>query len=326
MSRFYEALTEASRQREQPNDPGKSSPAKPFSPHEFDLPTVPPLPPGAAFGEVDPAEDAFAAGPAAAPPQGDRAVLEPAGTRTSGQTTQAAEFGVVAKMTLDPRARILPQVIDPAIVEHYGMLRTKILQLQPGRPFRTILVASPSPRDGKTVTVLNLAFSFAMLPSFKVLIVDGDMRKGSLAKWMGVDDRLGLSNLLDGSAKLEDVVLASDDQPLCVVPRGTSQASAAELLNSPELGSHFRRMGEHFDLVLVDSPPATLVSDARLLAGGCDAVLLVARAFGTTRKALEAAAHELHQFRLLGAVLNGGSRPLASGAKGYYYRGEVPTR
>jgi Mrp family chromosome partitioning ATPase len=78
-------------------------------------------------------------------------------------------------------------------------------------------------------------------------------------------------------------------------------------------------MTEEFDLVLVDSPPVNLITDAQLLAGKCDAVLLIARAFSTTRTALEQAARELNAFRIIGTVLNGGTRPnLYRRYSGYY--------
>ena len=73
------------------------------------------------------------------------------------------------------------------MVERYRMLRTKILQEREKKFFRSLVVTSASPQEGKTVTVLNLALSFAALPSFRVLVIDGDMRKGSLGDWLGID-------------------------------------------------------------------------------------------------------------------------------------------
>ena len=83
--------------------------------------------------------------------------------------------------------------------------------------------------------------------------------------------------------------------------------------------SQFRRISEQFDLVLVDSAPVNLIADAQLLAGCCDAVLLVARAFSTTRKSLEQAVQDLSPFRIIGTVLNGGPRTqVYRRYKGYY--------
>ena len=125
-------------------------------------------------------------------------------------------------------------------------------------------MTSPSPKEGKTVTALNLGFCFAMLPSFKILVVDGDLRRGSLGNWLGMDNTAGLSNLIDGSAKLEDVVWKSDENSMNFILRGNSTVPPGELLQSSHLQGHLRRMTELFDLVLVDSPPVNLITDVQL--------------------------------------------------------------
>ena len=224
-----------------------------------------------------------------------------------------SSLGVPAKIVLNERARLIPHAVDPVVVEYYRKLRTKILQQQEEKAFRSLVVTSAAPQEGKTVTVLNLGLSFAMLPSLKVLVVDGDMRQGSLGAWLGVDNQQpGLSNLIDGSARLEEVVLQSDEIPMHCIVRGNSQIPD---LHSSQLNSHFQRMTEQFDLVLVDSPPVNLITDVQLLAASCDAVLLVARAFATSRKAFEKAVQDLLPFRVIGTVLNAGS---AQGSSGYY--------
>jgi capsular exopolysaccharide synthesis family protein len=224
-------------------------------------------------------------------------------------------------VVLDEKARLIPHTVDPSVVEHYRRLRTKILQQQSNEHFRILMVTSPGPQEGKTVTVVNLGISFALLPSFKVLMVDGDLRRGSLGSWLGIEeDTPGLSNLVDGSATLEDVVLRCDDTPFAFVVRGNSKASPAELLNSPQLPGHFRAMAKHFDLVLVDSPPVNLLTDTQLLATGCDAILLIARAFATTNKALKNAIQDLAPFNVIGTVLNGGPKSrLGWRNRAYYY-------
>jgi capsular exopolysaccharide synthesis family protein len=309
MSRFYQALKEASRLPERPNEPVADRLEASLRSSTIELPPV--VESREARTPSEPAPDLDGKSAAISLEQELFNVTAP---------IENGHLGTVAKFALDQRARVLPQTIDASIVEYYRSLRTKILQQQTAKLFRSLLIASPNPQDGKTVTVLNLGFSFAMLPSYKVLVVDGDLRKGSLGKWLGVEEsRPGFRDLLAGSAKLEDVVLRSDDNPLHFIVRGNADLPAAELLNSPELSSHFRRMAEHFDLILVDSPPVNLMTDAQLLASRCDAVLLVARAFATTRKAFEKAVQDLQAFRVIGAVLNGGTR--TQGGKYYSYYG-----
>jgi Mrp family chromosome partitioning ATPase len=140
-------------------------------------------------------------------------------------STLHAETGIV----FDPNARL---ILDSAVVEHYGRLRTKILQ------------------QHAVKMVLN---SFAMLPNSRVLVIDSDLRRGSIGKWLGVHNNPRLSHLLEGAAKLEDEVIKCANFSMQVVTRGYSQVSPTELLHSPKLNAAFRRMTEHFDLVLVDS-------------------------------------------------------------------------
>ena len=225
--------------------------------------------------------------------------------------------GISQKTALDQRARLIPHIVDSSVVERYRMLRVKIMQERERAPFRTLVIASPSPQEGKTVTVLNLALSFATLPGFRVLVVDGDMRRGTLGHWLGVDDnRSGFSNLVDGTAALEDVVLESPDLPMHFILRGNSKAHDLE---SSHYAAPFQKMAELYDLVLVDSPPVNVITDAQLLAANCDAVLLVARAFSSTRKALALAVQNLQPFRLIGTILNAGEAQGSYRYRGYYY-------
>lgn len=234
---------------------------------------------------------------------------------------EAPRNGAVAAVHASPdrRARILPHAADSAVVEHYRRLRTKLLQEKEARPFRLLMIGSPNPQEGKSVTAINLALSFAMLPSYKVLIVDGDLRKGSLGRWLAVEGLPGLSDLIEGTATMREVVQKCSEFPVHFVLAGNSKVPAAELLNSPNLKDSFRQMADEFDLVLVDSPPLDLVTDGQLLAACCDATLLVARAFSTTRKAFEKATQDLQQVRIVGTVLNGGTSVQHYRRYGHYY-------
>jgi non-specific protein-tyrosine kinase len=294
MSRFYRALQEASRTVP---DLAEKLAAQEFKNGEAEASTAPVL---------DYAEAGETIKPAAALTDEIRAESEERVEALPAAVSRNGSLGIPARVLLDQAAPLIPHAVDGAIAEYYGRLRAKIIQEQERKPFRSLVVTSPAPEDGKTVTALNLALSLGMLPSYRVLLVDGDVRKGSLGKSLGLGDQPGLSDLIEGSAELEDVVLKCDEIPVHFMVRGTSQTPPAELLYSPRLIPQLRKMAEHFSMVLVDSPPVNLVADAQLLAAGCDAVLLVARAFATTRKGLEKAVQELSSFRVIGTVLNRG--------------------
>lgn len=245
-------------------------------------------------------------------------VLEglPAAPDLDGETRPSPFEGTQATIRVDKRARLIPNATDPVVVERYRMLRTKILQERADKFFRSLVITSASPQEGKTVTVLNLALSFAALPSFKVLVVDGDMRRGTLGEWLGIDkDRPGLSNLIEGSAELEQVLLKSEELSMHVIPRGNAQVSD---LQPSHLSVHLRPLAEQFDLVLVDSPPVNVITDVQIIAASCDAILLVARAFSTSAKGIEEAVDKLQSFRLIGTVLNAGTPRRSRGYQGYY--------
>jgi capsular exopolysaccharide synthesis family protein len=208
---------------------------------------------------------------------------------------------------MDPGARVWSHAIDHAVLEHYGLLRTQILQKHKEQPFKRLLVTSPGPEQGKTVTVLNLALLFAKLPSFKVLVIEGDLRRGTLQRTLGLDSQPGLCNLLEGTVKAKDVILKSDATPVDFVLRGYSAASPAELLHSSSFGAHLNTLSEPYDLVFIDSAPVNMVEDTQVLADYADAILLVARPFLTSCKELAKASQSLKRHRIIGAVFNGAS-------------------
>jgi capsular exopolysaccharide synthesis family protein len=328
MSRFYDALREASR------NPAVPPPADEWVPEPNQA--EPASEPAALFDRLSatPAPQAApepirqrntAAMPTAVPtPVPEPSVtpedlLDLAFQRPNRPATTEETPGNKTPIVFDAQARLLPHSNDSIVLEHYRRLRTKILQQHEIKPFRTVVVVSAVPQEGKTVTTINLGLSFAMLPAFKVLVIDGDLRRGTIAKWLNVPPkRAGFSDLIEGTADIEDVILSTDQTPARFMVAGNSTISPAELLHSPRLGSILRRLGEHFDLILIDSAPLSLVADAQTLAAQCDAVILATRAFQTSTKSLEHVAKELDGFRIIGAVLNGGT-PVKRYRYGGYY-------
>jgi capsular exopolysaccharide synthesis family protein len=306
MSRFYDALKQASRMRREADPVPAEALWQPFGLESVSITHAP-----EAVEEPAPSSQATAGRSAW--------TISEEQPLPGTACERVADFGTEAKIHLDQKARLIPNVADQAIVEYYRRLRTKLIQQHSVKAFRSLVITSANPQEGKTVTTLNLALSFAMLPSFRVLVVDGDLRRGTLGKWLGVNESPGLSNLLEGTASLSDVVLRCEEIPIHFIVNGTSATPAAELLHSREIARHFRNMTEQFDLVLVDSPPVNLITDTQLLASQCDAVLVIARAFRTRCKAFEKMVQDLSTFRILGTVLNGGTRAHSYRRYGGYY-------
>jgi len=312
MSRFYEALREAGRASEfvSGSDAPTASPeaAQQGATAESGVAAAQGHPQNSA--NLKPGLAGTAAAPSGMPSDGLN------GTNPAPPLSVARNQEPPAKFP--PSARVLPNATKGVVLEQYRKLRTKILQQNQIRPFRTLAITSPGPREGKTVTALNLALSFGMLPDYKVLVVDADVRKGSIGTYLGVGDGPGFSNVIEGTARLEDVILQFAEGPIHVLPRGNSSVPA-ELLFSSQIDGHFRRMGHLYDLVIVDTPPVNLIADSQIIVSKCDAALLVARAFSTMRKDLEKAALELSGTHVIGATLNCGTRAQVYRSYGGYY-------
>jgi capsular exopolysaccharide synthesis family protein len=234
-------------------------------------------------------------------------------------TNKKGDLEAPVHVAFSGKARVLTNVLDPSVVEKYRLLRTKLLQQQQERMFRSLLVTSPGPREGKTVTTLNLALTFGLLPGCKVLVVDGDLRRGSLQDLLRVGPRPGLSDMIAGSTNLDEAIVKLGEVPVSFVLRGSLRLSPGELLHSARLPNLMHELTDVFDLVLVDSPPVNLFADAQLLASCCDRVLLVARAFSTSCKALEEASRALTPNQLIGTILNGGTKLSHNYGYGEYY-------
>jgi succinoglycan biosynthesis transport protein ExoP len=191
------------------------------------------------------------------------------------------------------------------IAEAYRALRTSILLSSPGGPPKSIVVTSPMPQDGKTMTSINTAIVLAQQGK-KVLLVDADLRRPSVHRAFGFRQGPGLSNVLSGGADAGTATFITRQQNLFVMPAGAMPPQPSELLSSTILQELLSQWREEYDHVVIDSPPVLSVTDAVLLSVQADAVLLVVRANQTTTGAvLRARDLLLHvNCNILGVVLN----------------------
>jgi capsular exopolysaccharide synthesis family protein len=187
--------------------------------------------------------------------------------------------------------------------EAYRGIRTNIEAEKLQQPFRSILVTSPGPAEGKSTTLLNLAHAFQDFGR-RVLIIDGDLRRPSIHRALGIQARRGISNLIAGTATFDEV---SHRLPsgLTVVPAHPTDDSSS-LLGLDRLSHSIRNVAEQFDIILIDSPPVLAVSDSLVMAAGLDSVLLVVRGRKTSRRDLRKAKRALDRTRarIVGVILN----------------------
>ncbi len=253
------------------------------------------------------------------------------------QRLRLPALGVLPKFTLDGANRgeahslatttegvgpATPAIVtSPAALEAFRSLRTSILLSAPPVP-KSILITSALPGEGKTTVTVNLGVTLASLGS-KVVIVDCDMRRPSCHRSTGVENRPGFVQSLTGRLEgLASILPVPNVENLSVIPCGPIPPNPAEILSSPMAAALLRQLRDHFDYVLVDSPPLLSVADSRILATLTDAVALVVRAYSTPYEAVRRARALLQATgaRILGIALNHVDVWRDSYAGGYYYR------
>jgi capsular exopolysaccharide synthesis family protein len=179
-------------------------------------------------------------------------------------------------------------------------------------------VTSPSPSVGKTTLVANLGVVMAQAGD-RVVLVDADLRRSMLHKSFDLPNREGLSNaLLEDEPALDGWLRETEIENLRVLTSGPLPPNPSELLGSRRMRRLVGKLKDEADVILFDSPPNLLVTDASVLAVQADAVVLVAEAGRTRRAVIQQAAEQLKQLgiNIVGVVLNGVRVPRS---KNYYY-------
>ena len=231
-------------------------------------------------------------------------------------------------MTIDKEEKLLildEETMRSPFAEAYRALRANISFSSIDEQVRTVAVTSAAPGEGKTTTAINLAIIMAQAYP-RVLLVDADFRRPSVHQMLGAwpatpnSARVGLSNVIVGSAKLDDVVLETQFEHLGLVSAGAIPPNPNELLGSRRMASVMKELTEMADVVLIDTPPCLLYSDAFVISHLVDGVLYVLRAGGQNKAAQRRVQRQLQQSkaRLLGVVFNGVDVQDGSSAYDYY--------
>jgi capsular exopolysaccharide synthesis family protein len=191
------------------------------------------------------------------------------------------------------------------VAEAYRTLRTALYFGVRDGNIKTLVVTSPTSGEGKSTLVSNLGISMAHAGR-RTLIVDADFRRPVQHTIFATARQTGLSNVLNGTATLEEAIIPTDIHGLDLLPCGSVPARPSEMLNSERFATILATLGRHYDYVLLDSPPVTSVSDARILGAMCDATILVIRAGKSTRGNSVQARDSLLSVgaKLLGLVVN----------------------
>jgi capsular exopolysaccharide synthesis family protein len=190
--------------------------------------------------------------------------------------------------------------------ESYRTIRTALLFFQAENPPRVVLLTSPSPGEGKTLTTLNLAIALAQ-DGNRVLVIDADLRKGCCHSRLGLQNRFGLSDVLTRNPSLDGIIQKTSVDGLSLISRGSSHTNPSDLLRSNRMRAMLAQLRQTYDFILLDTPPVIAVSDAAVLSSICDGILLVLHGQKTTTPSAHLALERLQVVRapVLGVILNG---------------------
>lgn len=219
-------------------------------------------------------------------------------------------LGTVQIFEPQPGKTLVPALAfpdDPNSVfsESIRTVRTGVLLSAIDDPHRVVMITSTLPGEGKTTIATNLAFALGQMK--KVLLIDGDLRRPSLAGAIGgMEDMRGLVDYLAAEAPLKDCIHQTGNPNVFVLPAGKRFNSPLELLSSQRFGETIAKVKELFDVVVIDCPPLKPVSDSLVISRYASAVLYVVKADSTAHQLVNAAIKRLHDIEapLLGIVLN----------------------
>lgn len=211
---------------------------------------------------------------------------------------------------LDPRrlarSRVVTHDKSDAAHIHYDMLRTRLLQTLKDREWRSIAVTSPSPGCGKTLTCLNLAFSFARQTGCRTLLLELDLRRPRMAELLGVRPSRCVSSLLSGEANAQETLLRWGRGLAFGLAKGSIPDATELIQDDASVESLSRALAALAPtVVLIDLPPLLATDDAAAFLRRADGALLVAAAGKTELGEIDRCAREISQATTdLGVVLN----------------------
>jgi len=205
------------------------------------------------------------------------------------------------------------------IAEAFRVVRTNLLLSSPAERQRSVLITSSKPEEGKTSVAVNMAITIGQ-SGRRVLLVDANFHRPTLHTLFPKVRSEGLSNILIGRGRLEDLAVPSELPNLDVLPCGPIPPNPTELLSSRYMAELLSQAADRYDQVILDGPPVLLMSDALVLASAVDGVIMVCRAKSVSRGVIQRAREQLERVngRIFGAVLNA-----AQVARGGYFREQM---
>jgi capsular exopolysaccharide synthesis family protein len=193
---------------------------------------------------------------------------------------------------------------DAQAREQFRLVRTKLYQLREQRRIGVIAIASALPGEGKTFVAANLAHALTLHGEKRVLLVDADLRRGSLAEVLGARRNPGLSQVLRDEEPAEAAIQQGLNGALHLLPSGRRVQEPGELICSSRMEELIHNLRPAFDWIVIDTPPVTQFADAGDIANLCDGVLMVFNSGVTPMHLAKRAVEVMSTHTILGSILN----------------------
>jgi capsular exopolysaccharide synthesis family protein len=253
---------------------------------------------GSVLTKQQPSADAFDSNPPApASPEGvEQCPVLPVTIREESRLVSVAEEGSLG-------------------AEKFRFLAVRLCQIRQNRPLKKVLITSTIPQEGKSTIAANLACTLARRKQQKTLLLEGDLRRPSLANQFGVGKIPGLCEWLGGQTKSINIYKL-ESLGLWILPAGAAPQNPLELMQSGKLSLLMEQLEAWFDWIVIDSPPVLPLADASLWSRLADGIVLVTRKGTTEKQQLQRGLEAIDKSKLLGALVNSS----ANAAHSDYYQ------
>ena len=231
-----------------------------------------------------------------------------------------AVLGTVPRLSEDEPMLVTRAEPKSALIEAFQTVHANLNFASVDQAVNSLVITSAGPEEGKTFVSVNLALTMARQGK-QVIVVDADLRRPTVHKRFGIDNAEGLTTVLASDRSVEEVLVTSEVEGLRVLPSGPIPPNPVELLASHKMMELCEALSHKADLVLYDTPPMVMVSDAATLAAQSDGVLLVIEQGGVSKRLVTEARDILARAhaRTIGAVLNKVTRQAGHYYYSYYY-------
>lgn len=212
-------------------------------------------------------------------------------------------------MNKNSKNKMKQNIEEVVVTEAYRTARANIEFSLVESKCKTVLITSPSPMDGKTTTAINLAAAFAKQVDKEAVLIDCDLRRPRVKKYLDIKNKTGLSEYLCKNIPVENLLNETEIEGLTVICGGDVPPNPSELLASKKMADLIASLKTTFDYIIIDSPPLNVVTDALSVAPYCDGIAAVVREKSTHFRDIDKMLEKIKMsgVKMLGFILNGAS-------------------